>query len=160
MPTVHVKQTEQLTIPVGGMTCAACQAHVQKALEREPAVESVSVSLMTREATVVFDGTATTPEKLVEIIRDTGYEADLPSAGSVIEQQEEQDRAQQREYAVLRRKAIVTVILGAVAMLLSMPLMSPGGHSSHASADPVLRWTMETIDPLFLRWMPWLYAFE
>ena len=115
---------------------------------------------MTREATVVFDPAATTPEKLVDIIRDTGYEADLPSADGIVEQQEAQDRAQQREYAELRRKTIITVALGAAAMVLSMPLMNPGGHSGHTSADPVLRWTMETIDPLFLRWMPGLYAFE
>lgn len=150
----------QITIPVGGMTCAACQAHVQRALERAPGVESAAVNLMTREAAVVYDPRSTGPDKLARIIRDSGYEADVPSGESVLEQQNAQDRAQAREYAGLRRRAIVTAILGAVAMLLSMPLMSGSGHTNHVTADPVLRWTMETIDPFFLRTLPWLYRFE
>src|SRR5271155_955397 len=47
--------TETLRINVSGMTCAACQAHVQKALEQTPGVAKAQVNLMTGEATVAFD---------------------------------------------------------------------------------------------------------
>ena len=70
--------TETLRINVGGMTCAACQAHVQHALEETPGVEKAAVSLMTNEATVVFDPHTVAPPALIEAIRGTGYEADLP----------------------------------------------------------------------------------
>jgi copper chaperone CopZ len=45
----------KVTIPVGGMTCAACQASVQRALSRQPGVREVSVNLMLKNAAVVFD---------------------------------------------------------------------------------------------------------
>src|SRR4029453_8179543 len=71
--------TETITIPVGGMTCAACQAHVQRALNRQPGVRDASVSLMLNQAAVRYDPNLSTPESLVEAIRETGYDATLPS---------------------------------------------------------------------------------
>ena len=47
----------RLTIPVSGMTCAACQARVQRALEKTPGVSDASVNLMTNSASVAFDPT-------------------------------------------------------------------------------------------------------
>ena len=73
--------SETVTIPVGGMTCAACQASVQKALEREQGVLKASVSLMLKSADVSFDPASTSPAALVEAIRRTGYEAALPAPG-------------------------------------------------------------------------------
>ena len=43
---------ETIHITVGGMTCAACQSHVQHALEEQPGVQKAAVNLMTEEATV------------------------------------------------------------------------------------------------------------
>ena len=72
--------TETLHINVGGMTCAACQSHVQRALEETPGVEKAAVNLMTGEATVVFDPhTVAQPAALLDAIRETGYEAELPT---------------------------------------------------------------------------------
>ena len=71
----------RITIPVGGMTCAACQAHVEKALTKQPGVEAATVNLMMGSAAVVFDPSVIKPATLVDAIRDTGYEASLPAAG-------------------------------------------------------------------------------
>src|SRR5215210_7523989 len=70
---------EKISLPVSGMTCAACQARVQRALAAEPGVIDASVNLMTRTAAVRYDPTAVTPPRLVEAIRATGYDAELPS---------------------------------------------------------------------------------
>ena len=40
----------RLSLPVGGMTCAACVAHVDEALRRAPGVKDVSVNLVPRAA--------------------------------------------------------------------------------------------------------------
>src|SRR4051812_4109833 len=113
-----------ITIPVTGMTCAACQSRVQRALGKTPGVRDANVNLMLNNATVVYDPSATTPEALVERIRETGYGADLPSTSrSDVEAQEDDDRARARDYGELRRKAIVSLAAGVVAMLLSMPVM-------------------------------------
>ena len=70
---------ETCTIPVTGMTCAACSGRVQRSLEHTPGVDSANVNLMTGAATVAYDPAVTSPERLVEAIRDTGYGAELPA---------------------------------------------------------------------------------
>jgi len=113
--------TETLHIRVGGMTCAACQSHVQHALDQTPGVEKAAVSLMMGEATVVFDPQAVAAPKLLEAIRDSGYEAQLPDPGrDPIAEQEERERAQAEEARSLGVKAIVSLVLGAIAMAISM----------------------------------------
>jgi len=122
--------TETLHINVGGMTCAACQAHVQHALEETPGVEKAAVSLMTNEATVVFDPHTVAAPALLEAIRETGYEADLPTPGhTAFEEQEERERAQVAEARELSIKAVVSLALGGVSMGLSM--MFPGDTRVH-----------------------------
>ena len=112
------------------MTCAACQAGVQRALRRAPGVREANVHLMLKSATVTFDPSATTPEKLVGVIRDTGYESEVPAPRAVQDaaaaqaaEQDSLDRSHEREFNDLRLKALVSGAIGLVAMIASMPLM-------------------------------------
>ena len=75
----------KVTIPVSGMTCAACSGRVQRALEKQSGVEKAAVNLMLRNATVEFDPATTSPDALVEAIRATGYGAELAPEGSLEE---------------------------------------------------------------------------
>jgi len=115
---------------------------------------------MMKSATVTYDPAAVTPDRLVEAIRGTGYGAELASPNeTAFEEQDARDRAQEAEFAVLRRKAIVSAIVGAIAMVLSMPLMTSGMHPAHGPiADPFMRWTMDTLTPGLRAVAPWLYA--
>ena len=149
----------RLNIPVSGMTCAACQARVQRVLERTPGVAEATVSLMTNTAAVRFDPTVIDASALVDRIRGTGYGAELPvDERSAVEEQEAQDRARVEEWRELRRKALIALAAGAVAMIVSMPLMAANAHHGAGTADPVMRWTMQWLDPLLRRAMPGLYA--
>jgi len=115
---------ETIHITVGGMTCAACQSHVQRALEEQPGVEKAAVNLMTGDAMVVFDPASVTQTALLEAVRDTGYDAELPDAGqSVFQQQEEREKTQIEEARELGIKAMVSLVAGGVAMWLSMQYM-------------------------------------
>src|SRR5687768_14058245 len=137
----------RVTIPVGGMTCAACQASVQRALSKEPGVLDASVNLMTESAAVTFDPEVTTPAALVGAIRRTGYDAELPSpAHDTFAEQEARERDQAREYETLRRKAIVSGLIGVVAMLASMPMMGGGTHPG------VLSWVLLAVTVFVLAW--------
>ena len=110
-------------IPVQGMTCAACQSRVQRTLQQEAGVSDASVNLMMGTATVTYDPAATRPEALVDAIRKTGYDAELPQSDrSAFEEQEARDRATAEEFTELKRKAIASAAIGAIAMAL-MPLM-------------------------------------
>jgi len=135
--------TDSATIPVTGMSCAACSARVQRTLERTPGVSSASVNLITGSATVDFDSVATNPGRLVDAIRATGYGADLPQEGESAEQLlETQDHVREEEIADLRRKVAVSIGAAVLTMLLSMPLAAlvPG-----SVADPLMRFMMPLV---------------
>ena len=131
--------TESIVLPVLGMTCAACQHHVQEALAQTPGVVAARVDLMRHRAVVDFDPRMTEPETLIEAIRGSGYDAVLPRPS-------DSNSTDHQDDADLRAgwKAALTIATGAAAMLFSMPLgaaMSAGG-----------------LDGWLMRGMPWLYS--
>jgi Cu+-exporting ATPase len=149
----------RIAIDVSGMTCAACQARVQRVLEKTEGVRDASVSLMTNSATIDYDPGVVDAATLVERIRKTGYGAELPRQDrTAVEEQLAQDDARIEEFHELRRKAVVALVAGAVAMLASMPLMAANAHAGMDTADPFMRWTMERLDPVTRVLFPWLYA--
>ena len=150
-------KTEKITFPVTGMTCAACQAFLEKTLAKQPGVEDAAVNLMLHSATVSYRPGDASPEALVEAVRRTGYGAELPSLDtSVLEDQQAHDVALRAEYLQVRRKATVSLIAGIVAMIASMPLMA----GDHASGDPLLAWWMRVLDPVVRSAVPWLYSID
>jgi len=149
-------KVEHVTIPITGMTCAACQSFLQRELGNQAGVRDATVNLMLHNATVTFDPVATSTSALVDTIRSSGYGADLPlEHQSVFEEQEEHDEAQLKEYRQLRLKALVSLMAGSVAMVLSMPLTMMGGMER--MKDPLMSWSMRVIDPLLRGALPWMY---
>jgi P-type Cu+ transporter len=73
--------------------------------------------------------------------------------------EEQRERAQFEEFRDLRLKAVVSLFIGAIAMILSMPLMGSHGTGAHPQ-DPVLGWAMHNIDPLVVSALPWLYSLD
>jgi len=145
--------TESIRIPVSGMTCAACSARIQRTLEKQPGVADANVNLMMKTATVKFDPGVVSPGRLVDAIKETGYGAELASPDqSAFQEQEARDRASAEEFREFRLKAIVSGIVGILAMIVSMPLMSHIGIS-----DPFMRWATGGLHPLFHAALPWLY---
>ncbi len=142
------------------MTCAACQSRVQRTLQKQPGVNDATVNLMMHDATITFNPRTTSPGTLVEVIRDTGYGASLASGDeTAFDEQATRDRASAEEYRELRFKAIVSGIIGVLAMVLSMPLMSQlAGGAMMPVADPFMRWTMTVLDPALRSATPWLYV--
>ena len=67
--------TQKLTLAVGGMTCAACSARVEKVLRQQEGVIEANVNLATNRAAVTFDPKVVTIEQIIKSVTDTGYEA-------------------------------------------------------------------------------------
>jgi Cu+-exporting ATPase len=106
------------------MTCSACQARVQRALAAESGVIDASVNLLTNTAAVHYDPSSVTPQRLIDAVRATGYDAELPSADQdSVTIASAGDDAETEEARSLAIKAGVSVLGGVVAMLLSMLLM-------------------------------------
>lgn len=60
---------------VGGMTCAACQAHVERAVENVPGVSSVSVNLLSGSMVVDYDDAACNADTICSAVDQAGYSA-------------------------------------------------------------------------------------
>jgi len=106
------------------MTCAACQARVQRALSVEPGVIEATVNLLTRSAAVRYDPGAVSPQDLIAAVRATGYDAELPAVEeSPLSADTAGEETEVREARALAVKATVSVLAGALAMLFSMLLM-------------------------------------
>ncbi len=134
MTTATAVPSEQCTIPVSGMSCAACSGKVQQSLEASPGVSGANVNLMTGTATVSYDPSATSPERLVDVIRSTGYGAELPSpdrTGEDLLATRDAERA--AEIRELKGKFAVSAVAAAIVMLIGM------WPSSHAMSD-ASRW--------------------
>ncbi len=69
----------ELTLPIEGMSCAACAARIEKGLLKTPGVRSASVNFATLDARVQYDPAVVTPEGLIERVEQTGYSAHLPA---------------------------------------------------------------------------------
>ncbi len=129
-----------ITVPISGMTCAACQARVQRALAKAPGVDSAAVNLMMNNAVVRYDPALASPQSLVDAVRATGYGAELPEASaSAIRDRATRDEARVDEFRDLRAKALVAFVVGAATMAASMSgsAMGPAGDTA-----PVAWWLM------------------
>ena len=60
------------------MTCSACLAHVEKAVNKLEGVSSAEVSLMTNSMSVVYDEAALSPQDIIQAVVQAGYGASLP----------------------------------------------------------------------------------
>lgn len=106
---------------ITGMSCAACQAHVEKAVGKVPGVESVSVSLLTNSMGV--EGSASS-EAIVKAVEDAGYGAvvqGVEESRSSTNSLEAQEKAlEDKESPVLKRRLVTSVVFLLVLMYFSM----------------------------------------
>lgn len=72
----------QDTFDVGGMTCAACQAHVDRAVSKLDGVESVAVNLLAGSMLVDYDPAQVTPDDICTAVDRAGYSASPVSTGT------------------------------------------------------------------------------
>ena len=67
---------------VGGMTCAACQAHVDRAVSKLDGVQSVAVNLLAGSMMVDYDPTQVSPDDICTAVDRAGYSASPVSTGT------------------------------------------------------------------------------
>lgn len=64
---------------VMGMTCASCQAHVQKSVSKLDGVNNCNVNLLSENMEVDYDDSKLTPDQIIQAVRNGGYDAKLES---------------------------------------------------------------------------------
>ena len=66
---------------VGGMSCAACSAHVEKSVSAVPGVREVQVNLLAGSMTVEYDEGACSDAQIIRAVEEGGYTAAVDSEG-------------------------------------------------------------------------------
>jgi Cu+-exporting ATPase len=102
------------TLPIGGMTCAACAARVQKAIAKFDGTDSVTVNFATEKATFSYDP---------EVLRISEIKAAVVKAGyKVLDNTsiDEDRKRKQKEIAILWTKFIVSAVFSVPLLLTAM----------------------------------------
>ena len=101
-----------VTLSVIGMTCAACQSHVERALRSTAGVRDASVNLLANSARVSFNPAVAKLEDLIASVREAGYDATLPNDSAAAADETAADEG------LLRAKALFTLSGGILVLLL------------------------------------------
>ncbi len=121
----------EVTLDVGGMTCASCAARIEKRLNRLDGV-AATVNFATETAAVTYDPSLVTTDDLVATVEATGYTAALPNPDAV-----HPDEVAWRTRLVISATLTVPVLL----LAMVMPLQFPGWEwVALALATPVVTW--------------------
>ncbi len=114
---------EIVTLPISGMTCAACARHIEEKLQATEGVNRAAVNFATARATVGFDPEKANTGSLIAAVREAGYEASEPNPES------EPDLSREVEYQTFRRKFIFAAVLSLPVLVIAM------AHGSIAALD-------------------------
>ena len=108
--------TETVTLSIGGMTCAACVAHVEKALNGVPGVTDAAVNLATEKARVTFIPGIADLAALEKAVAEAGYEVLTSPAESAAAEAQEEDEAVRKMHQA-RRRMLVGLLFASPAMV-------------------------------------------
>jgi P-type Cu+ transporter len=121
-----------VSLPVTGMSCAACARAIEVTLQETPGVAAAAVNFATGRAAVTFDPAAVGLDGLVQAVRDAGYDvidmrAEAADGTGFGDGQTEagrlddlEQRAHAAAFATLRRKFAVAIALTVPIMVVSM----------------------------------------
>ena len=120
-------QPAAVSLPVTGMSCAACAANIERALKKLPGIGAAGVNYATNRATVTFDPSVLTVPAIVEAIRDVGYDV-LGDSGTGFgirdlgfeNTDDVEQQVRDREYRALRFKLILGTALAIPVVILGM----------------------------------------
>lgn len=114
--------TEQFAVT--GMTCAACSAHVEKAVSRLSGVQSAPVNLMLGSMTVTYDEKAVTEGDIIAAVKAAGYGASPASQTDQGQLRRDQDAALCRRKKHLIWSVVFLVPLFYLSMghMMGLPL--------------------------------------
>jgi Cu+-exporting ATPase len=106
-----------VTIPIGGMTCAACAQRIEKAIRKMEGIETATVNLATEKATVIYSPQVVRISAIKEAIEKAGYKAlDFSKDGAV----DEDKLRKEKEIKILWTKFIVASSLGFPLLYIAM----------------------------------------
>lgn len=124
------------TIPVTGMSCAACAVSVESMLAAQDGIAEAGVNFATQSVKVVFDPSKTNTTAMQQVIRSIGYDLIIDEENA----SEKQEALQATAYQQLQRKTIAAALLTLPVVAIGMFFMQMpyGNYIMWALTTPVL----------------------
>jgi Cu+-exporting ATPase len=136
---------QKQTFSVSGMTCAACQASVQKAVAAVPGVDSIQVNLLTNSMTVVY--TPGLEKTIIHEVQEAGYDAAIKTETSAASLQQQKKKT--RLY--MQRRLVVSFVFLLPLMVISMGPML-GLNFPDGFMNPFVNLTLQWILTIPILW--------
>ncbi len=119
---IEAIKEKEITIPIQGMTCAACANRIEKVVGKLSGVHTVSVNFATEKATIKYDPNAVRISEIKQAIAKAGYKAmEIETKEAV----DEDKIRKQREIKTLFIKFIVSATFGIPLLYIAMVPMLP-----------------------------------
>jgi Cu+-exporting ATPase len=139
---------ETVELSIGGMTCAACAARIERQLNKLPGVEAV-VNLPAERAHIRFDPRAVDVDKLIATVVKAGFTATV----STIETRDQEKARRQAAYRAEVKRFSIAVAL-TLPLIAQMPFMFFGGG---VHADILPRWLQFLLATPVQFWVGWRF---
>jgi Cu+-exporting ATPase len=154
----HPGASEETALEVGGMDCASCVSHVEKALRNVPGVESCQVNLARGRASVRFDPQQTDPHRLATAVSEAGYPT-TPETPGVAEGNVEEQRLQRQAHAARAwfRRAVVGVLLWLPLELTHWVLRFAGTGDTHGHPVLWMHWAGLATSTVAIGYVGWAF---
>src|SRR5208337_3361070 len=118
-------KTEEITLTLGGLHCAACVARVERALTAAPGVELATVNLATRQARVRYQPQATDLSTLTAVVREAGYEVEGTSW------EPHPPRSPETEVLAFRNRFLLALVLSLPVWAFMIPPVAHAAGLGH-----------------------------
>jgi Cu+-exporting ATPase len=103
----------QVTLKIGGMSCAACSSRIEKMLNKLDGVEMAGVNLATETAVVEYDHEKIKVLEIIKAVENLGYSAERAEEVSHDREKEQREKETKR----LKNELIISAILSSPLIL-------------------------------------------
>jgi len=135
-PKTADKETAQVSMPVTGMTCAACAVSVESMVASTPGVSQANVNFATQTLQVTYNPKQVQVTDMQKALQSVGYDLIIDTENA----QEIQEQTQQNHYQALKKKTLLAGLLTIPVVIIGMFFMDLpyGNWIMMALSAPVL----------------------
>lgn len=127
---------ETISMPVLGMTCAACAVSVESIIGSQQGVDKAEVNYATQSVKVIYHPDEIQPAAFQKAVQSIGYDLIVAQEGA----KELQEEAQKNNYKALKKRMVWSLILTIPVVIIGMFFMDMpnGNYYMMALTTPVL----------------------
>ncbi len=115
-----MKKLAKQKFNITGMTCSACSAHVEKAVNKLEGEKTASVNLLANSMVAEYDEGAVSPGDIIDAVVQSGYGASLPEKAGSKAQAAPREDAVAQELAFMKRRMVWSFVFLVPLFYISM----------------------------------------